>query len=419
MEQSRVGQSQSPHAGNAPVRGKTTAKSSGESAQEATAQGGFLALMAALEQAPEFGEALDLPQPAEDTDLAAIQVVDPLMLMNMQGLAVNGLSGGRTDLLQAEVGGAPWSVDLPNGGLVAQTTALDRLGDVKDGDQAASLMMQGRPASARATAAFAQRGEFLNVMTGRLSTNMVADGAGKTLRSAADDLSVAAPSLSVSSLRDIGVFPPAGAHVAGGSSASLGAIAVDDASVLTVQSLSAEPERGSDLPRLSDAGSPQGGTEGTWDGTAAEVQLPAEITTSSDVMGSFSMEEALSEQVTYWVNQKVQSAEMTVSKDGRPVEVSVTLSGNEAQVAFRSDQEQTRQMLDASIAQLSEMLREQGLVLSGASVGTSARDGRSSNGEQSQERGLRAGQTQVVAADGLVGRGTPPRVERSAIDVFV
>ena len=134
-------------------------------------------------------------------------------------------------------------------------------------------------------------------------------------------------------------------------------------------------------------------------------------------MAPFAAEDALAEQVTYWVNQKVQSAEMTVSRDGQPVEVSVTLSGNEAQVAFRSDQEQTRQLLDASMAQLSEMLRGQGLVLSGASVGTSARDGRSS-GEPS--RGTpKAGQTTVVAAEGISVRANHIQTGRGAIDVFV
>ena len=60
MEQSRVGSSHSPQGGSAPVRGKTMAKPSDEAAQEAAGQGGFLALMAALEQSPEADERLDL-----------------------------------------------------------------------------------------------------------------------------------------------------------------------------------------------------------------------------------------------------------------------------------------------------------------------------------------------------------------------
>ena len=60
MEQSRVGSSHSPQGGSAPVRGKTMAKPSDEAAQEAAGQGGFLALMAALEQSPE-ADVLDVP----------------------------------------------------------------------------------------------------------------------------------------------------------------------------------------------------------------------------------------------------------------------------------------------------------------------------------------------------------------------
>jgi flagellar hook-length control protein FliK len=130
-------------------------------------------------------------------------------------------------------------------------------------------------------------------------------------------------------------------------------------------------------------------------------------------------EEALAEQVTYWVNQKTQNAEMTLTRDGQPVEVLVSLSGNEAHVTFRSDQEHTRQMLDGSMAQLSDMLRDQGLILTGSSVGTSAGDGKSSGGNASQERNSRAGQTKVAAAEGGGGQPRISQDGRSAIDVFV
>mgnify|MGYP003608129687 FL=1 len=102
MEQSRVGSSHSPQGGSAPVRGKTMAKPSDEAAQEAAGQGGFLALMAALEQSPEADERLDL-QP-EEAGMAAIQGTDPGMLMQMQGVAASSLLGARS--LSTEGGGA-------------------------------------------------------------------------------------------------------------------------------------------------------------------------------------------------------------------------------------------------------------------------------------------------------------------------
>jgi Flagellar hook-length control protein len=63
-------------------------------------------------------------------------------------------------------------------------------------------------------------------------------------------------------------------------------------------------------------------------------------------------EEQIADQVAYWVNQKTQNAEMTLDRDGQPVQVTVSLSGSEAHVTFRSDQAQTRELLDSSMAQL-------------------------------------------------------------------
>ena len=416
MEQSRVGSSHSPQGGSAPVRGKTMAKPSDEAAQEAAGQGGFLALMAALEQSPEADERLDL-QP-DDAGLVAIQGTDPGMLMQMQGVAASSLLGARS--LSTEGGGAglSWNMDLPDGGLVAQTTALDRLGDVKDGGRAASALSMGGPVGPRATAALAQRGEPLSGGARMLLTKGLSSDLAKTLASAADGLSVALATSSVASQREAGGLSAAGVHAAGSSPTFLGLMEGEDTSVLNRQVLPLVPERGSEPARLSDLGSTGAGNEGAQDGAQVEVPLPAGEAASFDAMAPFAAEDALAEQVAYWVNQKVQSAEMTVSRDGQPVEVSVTLSGNEAQVAFRSDQEQTRQLLDASMAQLSEMLRGQGLVLSGASVGTSARDGRSS-GEQSQGRTPKVGQTTVVAAEGISVRANHIQTGRGAIDVFV
>ena len=416
MEQSRVGSSHSPQVGSAPVRGKTMAKPSEEAAQEAAGQGGFLALMAALEQSPEAGERLAL-QPVE-AGIAAIQGTDPGMLMQMQGVAASSLLGAKS--LPTEGGGAglSWNIDLPDDGLVAQTTALDRLGDVKDGDLAASANSPGRLVSTRATAALAQRGESLSAVAGSLLTKGLPSDLAKTLTSVADGLSVALATSSAASLRDAGGLSAAGVHAAGSLSTSLGSMEGEDTSILSGQAFPMVPERGGEPARLLDLGSTGAGNEGAQDGAQIEVPLPAGEAASFDAMAPFAAEDALAEQVTYWVNQKVQSAEMTVSRDGQPVEVSVTLSGNEAQVAFRSDQEQTRQLLDASMAQLSEMLRGQGLVLSGASVGTSARDGRSS-GEQSQGRTPKVGQTTVVAAEGISVRANHIQTGRGAIDVFV
>lgn len=129
----------------------------------------------------------------------------------------------------------------------------------------------------------------------------------------------------------------------------------------------------------------------------------------------------LSEQVAFWVQQKTQRAEMTIDRQGRPVQVQVTITGSEAHVTFRSNEQQTRDMLDAGTAQLREMLEQQGLSLASVTVqsgdaggqGASARQ--DSSGRQSSGRGDEGErQTAVVSAD-LRAR---PDGSRS-VDLFV
>ena len=74
------------------------------------------------------------------------------------------------------------------------------------------------------------------------------------------------------------------------------------------------------------------------------------------------------EDMRFWLQGKQQRAEVVLNKDGQLVRVQVALRGNEAHVSFLSDQPQTRELLDASLEQLREMLQAQGLELAGVSV---------------------------------------------------
>ena len=130
-------------------------------------------------------------------------------------------------------------------------------------------------------------------------------------------------------------------------------------------------------------------------------------------------EDAVAEQVAYWVHQNIQNARMTVKHDGQPVEVSVSLTGNEAHVAFGSDEVQTRELLDGSVAQLRDMLRQEGLVLSGVTVGESGRrqgdEGASSGNPKNAPR-----QAQVVVPAVEVQAAGRARVQGDrAVDIFV
>ena len=109
--------------------------------------------------------------------------------------------------------------------------------------------------------------------------------------------------------------------------------------------------------------------------------LTASATSSADV----------ADQVSYWVAQGVQNAEMTVEgANAERVHVSISLSGNEAHVSFRADQAVTREMLTNSEAHLKELLGSQGLVLSGLSVANSGAGGAGqadgSGGQRQQSR---------------------------------
>ena len=170
---------------------------------------------------------------------------------------------------------------------------------------------------------------------------------------------------------------------------------------------------------------PAGG--GAWsDGSAGVSPVEPGNTDSPATFvdpGAAGSEEQVADQVAYWVNQKTQNAELTLNRDGQPVEVSVSLSGNEAHVTFRSDQAQTRELLDQSMAQLRDLLRSEGLVLSGMSVGTSARDGAGAQGgDAGQPRGRDGARQAQVLSSAPVGTASLARDGSGpdrTVDIFV
>ena len=88
------------------------------------------------------------------------------------------------------------------------------------------------------------------------------------------------------------------------------------------------------------------------------------------------LEQAVAEQVKYWISNDVHNAELKFDGLGsESVRVSISMSGNEAQVVFRSDQAQTRELLGNAMTHLDQMLRAEGLTLAGAWVGSSGQQG--------------------------------------------
>ena len=156
---------------------------------------------------------------------------------------------------------------------------------------------------------------------------------------------------------------------------------------------------------------------GSEQGAQGEPRLEGETAVAdSSAAGA---EDAVTEQASYWVSDNLQNAELTVTHDGMPVEVSVSLSGNEAHVSFRSDESQTRDLLDASQDQLRDMLGKEGLVLSGVSVGQSGARNASGEGAASP-RGRPSGRSEVQVPGGAVEeRSRPGVLTDRAVDVFV
>ncbi|MDB5828418.1 MAG: hypothetical protein JWQ73_2638, partial [Variovorax sp.] len=141
--------------------------------------------------------------------------------------------------------------------------------------------------------------------------------------------------------------------------------------------------------------------------------------------GNTEFMERMVDQVSWWMAHRSQGAELKLDlPGGQPVSVSVQVTGNEAQVAFRSDHPEARQWLAAAMPQLKEMLGNEGLMLSGSSVGQSgtgaeqqaARDAQRAPSPESGGRG----NTAASAIDTSMTAAARPRtVSERALDLYV
>jgi flagellar hook-length control protein FliK len=92
---------------------------------------------------------------------------------------------------------------------------------------------------------------------------------------------------------------------------------------------------------------------------------------------------ALAETVSYWAANGVQNATMQLDGLGsEPVEVSISMKGDMAQVDFRTNQVAVQQVIEAAAGQLKDMLMSQGLQLAGLSIGQSGLGGQADKGQK-------------------------------------
>jgi hypothetical protein len=163
------------------------------------------------------------------------------------------------------------------------------------------------------------------------------------------------------------------------------------------------------------------GIEGIWGQSV--LQNGNRVDAASVMVGPSmqSVETMVADKVNFWVTQGVQNAELKLdSFGGGSVQVSISLSGDEAHIAFRTDQPEIRQMLEGAVAHLKDLLSSEGLVLSGVSVGASGQNGADA---QEQGKGNRSGtsKTMVVTTSAISTEGLQ-RVNKSterALDLYV
>lgn len=161
--------------------------------------------------------------------------------------------------------------------------------------------------------------------------------------------------------------------------------------------------------------------------TVPDVAAPVQTYAPSSTNGLFtnapapvtSMETYVAEKVAYWISNDVQNAEMKLDGIGElPVEVSIRMQGNEAHIAFRSDELHARAALENASEHLKDMLQREGLVLSGVSVGSAGTGDASSQERKSRQGSRQAGVVSVQPATTESVAGSR-RSTGGALDLFV
>jgi flagellar hook-length control protein FliK len=157
----------------------------------------------------------------------------------------------------------------------------------------------------------------------------------------------------------------------------------------------------------------------TYSATVPTLGTTSYASTAVADASNVSPEMQVAEQVTYWISQDVQNAALTLEGLGKdPVEVSIRMSGNEAQVSFRTDELQTRDLLESAASHLKELLQSEGLVLTGVSVGTSG-SGNTGPGQQRAFHGSRQTMTMVAEHTPAAPMRAPSGGQGRSLDLFV
>jgi flagellar hook-length control protein FliK len=181
------------------------------------------------------------------------------------------------------------------------------------------------------------------------------------------------------------------------------------------EGLTRSGDRNSGKPSFLLAGS---GAEGLWGQSAFQVGPALEAPTVAAESASSSLESVVADTVSYWVTQGVKNAALKLDGFGEhPLEVNISMQGGEARIDFRTDQPEIRLILEGAMTHLKDLLKSEGVVLSGVSVGASGQ-----NGAGSQDARDRPGARQGTVATTRASTDSPRPVSLPAgrvLDLFV
>ena len=346
-------------------------------------------------------------------------------LPGVPGRLAEGLTGlGAAGSLAGPLGNALMEGAAAVDGLVAQTALLDKGGELAHMRAGALGAAFAGVAQARARAAAGLANATANAggVAGTLGLGAAASGLPTSVATAANALGAQAAALLQQTdqrLQSVVVQVHERATAVHDAAASLSAPSWAAAQELLPERPAPALAGESQAPlaagvALSAAGEPL---------DHATHAVPDGSTVASEAAQA-AAEEQLAEQVAFWVNQQTQSAEMTLDREGQPVQVRVELTGNEARITFLSDQAQTREALDAGMAQLRELLEQQGMVLAGVTVGGGGAAGTSAQGQGGGAEGRPAGRPSgrapvaVPTAETAPVRHTPTG-SHPGVDLFV
>ncbi|WP_233506033.1 flagellar hook-length control protein FliK [Rhodoferax lacus] len=433
IEKSPAAANHSKASGTAASHGARAKTDAGDAGAGGAGGGGFMAILGALGEAAADapGQALvpdaatDVPTTAAPFDASTLLQNNPQIAAAAQDASV--FAQQATALVRDPAALAPSAAELASdpAAMAQQAALLSATQPLPAAPVAAAGPVPGQAPAPKGLAA-------------------LGEGAGKAAAATA-----AAPGLEVAessthSLQQAHVHTKAGkaalppgadSSAPGNSSAAAGSERVEPHKFMAALEQARDPAGGRTLepllaPLLARQEKPQGERKGnafqnvepTYSGTALGVSAP-DFSQPGAGAPVLAPEMQVAEQVSYWVSQNVQNAELKLDGLGQsPVEVSISLQGNEAQISFRTDEAATRDVLQGAGAQLKEMLLREGLVLTGVSVGGSG-SGQADGGQRRDRQTARQGVTaplQVARAEtGVNLRGNRTGGAGRSVDLFV